>query len=63
MIQQVVQPVKKDPQTGDVVELVEEGDPLQYTYRGEEYRVQCGTCGIVEAEDTFIRYAENSHRI
>jgi hypothetical protein len=58
MIQQVVQPVKKDAQTGEIVQMVDSEDPLQYKYRGEEYRVQCGVCGIVEAEELFIRYAQ-----
>ena len=60
MIQQVVQPVKKDPQTGDVFELVDPDDPLQFRYQGEEYRVQCGSCGLVEAEQLFISFAESN---
>lgn len=58
MIQQVVQPVKKDPKTGEVFELIDSDDPLQFRYQGEEYRVQCGSCGLVEAEQHFIRFAE-----
>ncbi|SEN00151.1 DNA alkylation repair protein [Lihuaxuella thermophila] len=58
LIEQVVQPVKKDPTTGEIVEHVDPSDPLQYPYRGDKYRVQCGVCGIIESEQIFIRNAE-----
>ncbi|SFI79392.1 DNA alkylation repair protein [Thermoflavimicrobium dichotomicum] len=58
LIKQVVQAVKKDPHTGEIMEYINENDPLQYTYRGENYRVQCGVCGMIEAEELFIRNAQ-----
>lgn len=58
LIEQVVQPVKKDARTGEILEYVDPSDPLQYKYRGDKYRVQCGVCGIIESEELFIRNAE-----
>ncbi|MBD1371925.1 DNA alkylation repair protein [Hazenella sp. IB182357] len=60
LIQQVVQPVKKDAQTGDVVSEVSLSDPLQFKYKGDPYRVQCGICGVIESEEQFIRQAQRS---
>lgn len=58
LIEQVVSPVKKDPQTGAIVEQVTEGDPLHLPYRGETRRVHCGVCGLTEKEERFIKTAE-----
>jgi len=57
LIEQVVQPVKKDAQTGEILQTVSPDDPLHLTYRGEKYRVQCGVCGVIEPEERFIKYA------
>ncbi|GGA41274.1 hypothetical protein GCM10007416_12830 [Kroppenstedtia guangzhouensis] len=57
LIQQTVRPVKKDPQTGEIMEEVDASDPLQAPYRGEELRVQCGVCGVVETEQRFVKTA------
>ncbi|MFD1395361.1 DNA alkylation repair protein [Kroppenstedtia eburnea] len=57
LIQQKVRPVKKDPQTGKIVAEVDASDPLQAPYRGEELRVQCGVCGVVDAEQRFVKTA------
>lgn len=58
LIEQVVSPVKKDPQSGEIVAHVADGDPLHLPYRGESLRVQCGVCGLVEREERFIKTAE-----
>lgn len=58
LIEQVVSSVKKDPQTGEIVASVEDGDPLHLPYRGEALRVQCGVCGLTESEERFIKTAE-----
>lgn len=58
LIEQVVQPVKKDPETGEILENVDPSDPFQADYHGERYRVQCGICGVVEAEERFIKTAQ-----
>ncbi|SMO36336.1 DNA alkylation repair protein [Melghirimyces algeriensis] len=57
LIQQNVRPVKKDPQTGEIMEEVDANDPLQATYRGEAIRVQCGVCALVDTEERFIKMA------
>jgi rubredoxin len=60
LIEQVVHPVKKDPRTGEITEMVEPGDPLQIPYTGDSIRVQCGVCGLVESEERFVKTAQNS---
>jgi hypothetical protein len=62
LIEQVVTPVKKDAQTGEIIEQVSDQDPFQYRYHGEKYRVQCGVCGMIEAEELFIKNAQRSPR-
>lgn len=57
LIEQVVQPVKKDHETGELIEYLAPDDPLQFKYNGEDLRVQCGVCGMVEAERLFIQQA------
>ncbi|PTX59339.1 hypothetical protein C8P63_11234 [Melghirimyces profundicolus] len=57
LIEQVVHPVKKDPRTGEIVEEVDDSDPLQAPYRGESRRVQCGVCGVIDPEERFIKTA------
>ncbi len=59
LIEQVVHPVKKDPQTGEITERIGTDDPLQIPYTGESLRVQCGVCGLVEPEERFIKTAQN----
>ncbi|SFS98529.1 DNA alkylation repair protein [Marininema halotolerans] len=60
LIEQVVTPVRKDPTNGAIVEQVASGDPFQVPYRGESLRVQCGVCGVVEAEERFIKTAQRN---
>ncbi|WP_409301168.1 DNA alkylation repair protein [Peribacillus sp. SCS-155] len=58
MIHQVVTPVRKDPQTGAILEEYtnESLGPLHIPYRGPEYRVQCGVCGMVDEERSFVAF-------
>lgn len=58
LIEQIVSSVKKDPQTGEVMANIADGDPLHIPYRGETLRVQCGVCGLIESEERFIKTAE-----
>jgi rubredoxin len=61
VIEQVVQSVKKDATTGEIIQYIDPAtDPLQCTYNGEKYRIQCGVCGITEAEEQFIRRAQQN---
>ncbi|WP_456275327.1 DNA alkylation repair protein [Bacillus sp. AK128] len=60
VIQQVATPIKMDPHTGEVVQQFTNDalDPFHLPYKGPEKRVQCGTCGLVEDEKTFIKRAQ-----
>lgn len=60
IIQQVSQSVKLDPQSGVVVQEygANELEPFHLPYNGPGYRVQCGACGLIEDERTFIKFGE-----
>src|SRR5699024_8214295 len=67
IIEQVAKPVKIDPQTGEVIESYTNAAATicRKTYEGPRYRVQCASCGPVEVEENFIKYAtytpKNAH--
>lgn len=52
--------VKMDPQTGNILEEYssEQLSPFHLSYNGPNYRVQCGACGLIEDEKTFIKFGE-----
>lgn len=58
LIQQVSTPVKKDPNSGEIVQQFtnETLDPFHLPYRGPSVRVQCGVCGTIEEEKTFAAF-------
>ncbi|QHS22388.1 DNA alkylation repair protein [Virgibacillus sp. MSP4-1] len=60
LIEQVATPMKLDPQTGDVLEEFrnENTGVMHVSYNGPDYKVQCGVCGLIEDEKTFIKHAE-----
>lgn len=60
IIKQMSQSVKLDPASGVVLQEFAnaELDPFHIPYKGPEYRVQCGVCGLVEEEKTFIKFGE-----
>ncbi|MCM3767895.1 DNA alkylation repair protein [Neobacillus niacini] len=60
IIQQVAQSVKLDPTSGSILKEYTETElePFHLPYKGPEYRVQCGTCGLIEDERTFIKFGE-----
>lgn len=60
IIRQVSQSVKLDPQSGEIVQEFTNGqlDPFHIPYKGPEYRIQCGSCGLVEDEKTFVKFGE-----
>ncbi len=60
IIEQVAKSVKVDPQSGEIVQEYDGNlDPFHIPYRGPNYKVQCGACGLIEEERTFIKRAEN----
>ncbi|WP_312889047.1 DNA alkylation repair protein [Desertibacillus haloalkaliphilus] len=61
IIEQVATSVKIDPQSGEIVERYTNDnlDPFHIPYRGPQFRVQCGVCGLVEAEERFAKSAEH----
>lgn len=61
IIPQIPQAVKMDPQSGEVVEEYGNtaSDPFHMSYKGPENRVQCGVCGLVEDERTFLKFGEH----
>ncbi|MFC0274338.1 DNA alkylation repair protein [Metabacillus herbersteinensis] len=63
IIEQHVKPVKLNPQTGDIVEEFDQSnlEPFHLAYKGPTYKVQCGACGLVEEEISFIKRAEFSN--
>jgi rubredoxin len=60
IIEQHVKSVKLNPQTGDLVEEIDQAslDPFHVAYKGPQYKVQCGVCGLIEDELSFIKRAQ-----
>ncbi|MDG5787231.1 DNA alkylation repair protein [Evansella sp. AB-P1] len=64
LIEQVATPVKLDPRSGEVVnEYTNDNlDPFHLAYKGPAVKVQCGSCGLVEDEHSFVKFAEHSQK-
>ena len=60
IIEQVVTSVKLDAQSGEVIDEYREEnlDAFHRAYSGPNIRVQCGSCGLIEDEQRFIKQAE-----
>ncbi|SHG54889.1 DNA alkylation repair protein [Ornithinibacillus halophilus] len=60
IIEQVAKPVKLDPKTGDVIDDYSSStvEVFHTVYNGPKYKVQCGSCGLIEEEQNFIKFAE-----
>lgn len=60
IIKQVAESVRLDPQTGAMVETYdgEELSPFHMAYNGPSVRVQCAVCGLIEDEQTFIKFGQ-----
>jgi len=60
IIEQQAKSVKLHPQTGEVVEELDQAllGPLHVPYTGPDYKVQCGICGLIEDELSFIKRAQ-----
>lgn len=64
IIEQHATPVKLDQQSGKIINEYtnDNADIFHIAYRGPSYKVQCGACGLVEDEMTFIKHAEYNQR-
>lgn len=60
VIEQIARPIKVEPQTGQLINDYTEEEPESFhvTYKGPDYRVQCGVCGLIEDESSFIQNAK-----
>ncbi|WP_226581903.1 DNA alkylation repair protein [Halobacillus litoralis] len=62
LIEQQPTPIKMNPKTGEVDNSysMENMDPFHMAYKGPEVKVQCGACGLIEDEKSFIAFAEHN---
>lgn len=62
IIQQNPRVIKMNPKTGEVDESysTENMDAFHMAYRGPDKKIQCGACGLIEDERSFIAFAENN---
>lgn len=62
LIKQEAQSVKMDPHSGDVVQEYTSDtlEAFHLPYRGPSQRVQCGACGLIEDELTFVKFGERT---
>jgi hypothetical protein len=60
IIEQVAHSVKMDPNSGDIVHQYDPGElePFHLPYNGPDKKIQCGACGLVEDELTFVKFGE-----
>ncbi|ELK44406.1 DNA alkylation repair protein [Halobacillus sp. ACCC02827] len=62
VIEQKASAVKMNPKTGEVdTEYSNENmDAFHTPYKGPDKKVQCGACGLVEDERSFVAFAQNN---
>ncbi|HET7579459.1 MAG TPA: DNA alkylation repair protein [Bacillales bacterium] len=63
-IEQLDTTVKMDPQTGEVVEEFSDSSlpPFVFPYKGAQYKIQCGICGLIGDENQFIKNAQHQSK-
>ena len=56
--------IDQNPQSGDIINTFshDELDPFHLPYRGSEKRIQCGACGLIEDERSFVAMAKYNPR-
>lgn len=60
IIEQVATPVRLDARSGEVLAEYTNGtvDTFHQPYKGPQYRIQCGVCGLIENESMFEQFAK-----
>lgn len=60
IIEQHARFFKLDAHTGEVVQeyTADNIDPFHIQYRGPEFKVQCGVCGLIEDKEMFTKFAQ-----
>lgn len=58
VIEQQPVSVKLHPQTGELVDYIQQNDLMAQPYRGVERRVECAVCGLNEGELLFAKAAQ-----
>lgn len=64
LIQQLPSSVKLDPGTGIIMEEFTDNnlEAFHLSYNGPDKKVQCASCGLIEDETTFVKFAEHNPR-